>query len=131
WPATIIFNADGEELEKLSGYIEAADLLKILQDSVKNPKPKEKGEVELEYTNQTTLDKAYKDSLTNKHYESMDMEIGGLITSHKYLDFDTLEYSLINAVKGNAKDLDFAKKSLASNLKLIDPVWGGVYQYSV
>lgn len=131
WPATIVFNAEGQELEKLSGYIEAPELIKILNRSVNNPKPKqEKGPVELEYTDQTTLEKSYKEKLINKHYDSLDMEIGGLKTSHRFLDFETLEYSLINSAKGNVKDTEFAKVSLNSNLKLLDPVWGGVYQYS-
>ena len=130
WPATIIFNSKGEELNKLSGYIEAPEFIKILNESVKNPQPKDKGGVDLKYNDKTVLDKDYKENLTNKHYSSLDNEIGGLKTSHRYLDFETMEYSLINAASGSQKDTDFAKLTLKANLNLIDPVWGGAYQYS-
>jgi uncharacterized protein YyaL (SSP411 family) len=131
WPATIIFNNKGEELQKLSGFIEPEELAKILDESVKNPSPgAEKGPVEIEYTDQTTLEKSYKEKLTDKHYSSLDMESGGLKTNLKFLDFETLEFSLIQAAKGETKDAEFVKTSLSSNLKLMDPAWGGVYQYS-
>ncbi len=132
WPATIIFNSKGEEIEKLSGFYEAPKLIQILNDSVKNPLPKSKKEaIEQDYTTtSTSLNKEYKEKLLKEHYESLDTETGGLRTAHKYLDFETIEYSFLMASQKNEKDAEFVKTSLNSNLKLLDPVWGGVYQYS-
>ena len=70
-----------------------------------------------------------RDDLKARFARSADRELGGLKTSHKYLDPDTIEYGIKNSA-ANKDDEDFVKKSLHSNLKLIDPAWGGVYQYS-
>jgi uncharacterized protein len=131
WPATIIFKSDGTELRKLAGFVEPALFLKTLEEVVKNPVPQNvEAPVELEFAKNSKLESQYAESLLNKHYNSIDLELGGLKTKHKYLDFETLEFSFLKATKNSEKDISFLKTSLNSNLKLIDPVWSGVYQYS-
>ena len=39
WPATIIFDAQGRELVKKSGYINPEEMLALLNEVVSNPKP--------------------------------------------------------------------------------------------
>jgi uncharacterized protein YyaL (SSP411 family) len=56
--------------------------------------------------------------------------VGGLDAFQKYLDRDTVEYSLIHAGSGDYSEEVIARKTLDSALNLIDPVWGGAYQYS-
>lgn len=131
WPATIIFNAKGEEIKKLSGYIEAPKLLKILQSSISNPSSDDSSAlIEKEFASDAALTAKYREELVTKHYDSLDYNLGGLRTKHKFVDAETLEYSIIHAAKGATKDTEWIKTTLKSNLKLIDPVWGGVYQYS-
>ena len=46
------------------------------------------------------------------------------------LDADVLEYCMVKALKGDKSDEHMARQTLDANLKLIDPIWGGVDQYS-
>ena len=59
-----------------------------------------------------------------------DSEKGGWGFSHKYLDWDAVEQCLLRAREGDAKAEAMARETLAKQIKLIDPVWGGVNQYS-
>lgn len=132
WPATIIFRNDGTELAKLAGYVEKDELKKIIKQLIEKPEPIE---VEAAAGDSLLPDKAelsqeMRDKLTANHYDSADFEIGGLKTSHRYLDPDTVENALTLAKGGSERDVKIYQLTLNSELKLIDPVWGGAYQYS-
>ncbi|MFN8391744.1 MAG: DUF255 domain-containing protein [Bdellovibrionota bacterium] len=129
WPATIIFNSSGEELDKLSGFVEPQQMAKLLADYAEHPTPKEKP-TSIQYSERTSLSDELKAELVRRFEQTADRELGGLTTSHKYLDPDTLEYALKRATEGDQPSVDFVKKSLTANLQLLDPAWGGVYQYS-
>ena len=62
---------------------------------------------------------------------ALDREKGGLNSVHKYLEIDTAEYLLRRASKGDAAAKEQVLKTLKANENLLDPVWGGIYQYSV
>jgi hypothetical protein len=49
---------------------------------------------------------------------------------HKYLDADRVELCLKLAQEGDARAAAMARATLAAERALIDPVWGGAYQYS-
>ena len=53
-------------------------------------------------------------------------------TIHNFLDAPTLEYTftLLSNEKASTLAARRARQTLDANLNLIDPVWGGVYQYS-
>jgi uncharacterized protein YyaL (SSP411 family) len=51
--------------------------------------------------------------------------------SHKYLDEDSVEEALRLAAAGNALYKQRAGATLHDALALLDPAWGGAYQYSV
>ena len=51
--------------------------------------------------------------------------------NHKYLDADSVEYALRLAARGNAVYAKRVADTLHHAEALIDPVWGGMYQYSV
>jgi len=131
WPATIIFNAEGKELRKLAGFIEPSEMQAVLADVIANPVPKdiEKEVIGIE-ASLATLDRAVSEKLLARHYSTIDLQVGGLDTAHRYLDPDSIEFALRSAAKGSEKDADWVKLTLDQNLKLMDPVWGGVYQYS-
>jgi uncharacterized protein YyaL (SSP411 family) len=51
-------------------------------------------------------------------------------TIQKWLDWDILEYSMAEALRGDKAFERMARETLRAQLNLMDPVWGGVYQYS-
>lgn len=130
WPATIVFNAEGKELAKRSGFIEAPVFEALLNKLVKSPVPvQESGEVRT-YAVSHELPLDLRAELMSRFYGSYDERIGGLTSNHKFLDEDTIEYALLGAMHKQDKDAAMARQTLEANLKLHDPVWGGVYQYS-
>ncbi len=48
----------------------------------------------------------------------------------KFLDWDNVEYCMSPANAGDERFMKMAMQTLAAQMKLIDPVWGGVDQYS-
>ena len=131
WPATIFFSPDGKELAKRAGFIEPGEMRELLQKLVKaSSTPESSKDMPKEFSQQGFLSSEIRAKLIAKHYASLDLELGGLKISQKYLDGDSVEYALRRAAEGNEKDATFVQLTLDNNLKLLDPVWGGVYQYS-
>ena len=64
------------------------------------------------------------------HMRSFDWEQGGLLSTVKFVDRDSVEYSLLIASDHELSEARMARLTLDNALSLIDPVWGGVYQYS-
>ena len=64
------------------------------------------------------------------HMQSFDWKHGGLLSPIKFIDRDSVEYSLVIAADGDKNEKRMAKLTLDNAIALIDPVWGGVYQYS-
>lgn len=64
------------------------------------------------------------------HMQSFDWKQGGLLSPIKFIDRDSVEYSLMIADDGDKNEKRMAKLTLDNAMSLIDPVWGGVYQYS-
>ena len=50
--------------------------------------------------------------------------------TQKYLDWDSVEYAMSVAWQGDAGAAQMARQTLTAQLNLLDPAWGGVYQYS-
>ena len=48
----------------------------------------------------------------------------------KFLDWDTIEYCMAETAQGNQALERMAQETLAAQFNLMDPAWGGVYQYS-
>ena len=132
WPATIILNSKGEDLIKRAGFLDAKKFAKILEDVVRNPNPQvDKPSVEPSVSLLPgNLPLEIKSKLIANLESSFDNKKGGLDFSHRFLNSDALEYVLLNADAGNKPYEEWSKLTLKSNMKLVDPVWGGVYQYS-
>lgn len=132
WPATIIFNSDGKEVLKKAGYIPRDEFLLELKKVIENPVPEkeELDETKIKFAGSPFLQDTVKEKLIQNHKDAYDPEVGGLYIFQKYIDRDSLEYSLIQSQNGNDEEKEMAKKTLDGSLMLIDPVWGGVYQYS-
>jgi len=59
-----------------------------------------------------------------------DAKQGSWGSDQKYLDVDSVELAIDRAAHGDARAASMAKQTLDAQLQLLDPVWGGVYQYS-
>jgi uncharacterized protein YyaL (SSP411 family) len=132
WPATVVFAPDGTEIVKRRGYIPPERMGRLLEAIVADPSP-------LKYLDQASIE-TYSDThllpgpvrkeLAQRFEKSHDFKLGGLDQEQKYLDRDTVEYALVLARRGDAQARQIARQDLNGALGLIDPAWGGVYQYS-
>jgi len=148
WPATIIFNADGRELVKHAGYINPAEMRTILKETLATAAKKG---ADLELSKNTALtprpeaDRSntarngndysgllpeVKDKLVLKHKNGYDTKYGGWSSYQKFLDFDSAEYAIARGLAGDKDEAAQARGALDGELNLLDPAFGGLYQYS-
>jgi uncharacterized protein YyaL (SSP411 family) len=132
WPATIVLAADGTEIVKRRGYIPAAQMVSLLDAIVADPSPGPSVSAALSVGNTTSTSLAPKDreALTRTVESLYDVANAGWGTEHKYLDRAAIEWSLATVDAGNQLAMTKVRRTLDANLNLLDPVWGGVYQYS-
>jgi uncharacterized protein len=132
WPATIVLAADGTEIVKRRGYIAPAQMVSLLDAIVADPSPGPSVGAALKVGSTTASSLAEKDraSLIQVIDSSYDMTHAGWGTEHKYLDAAAIEWSFSTLDSGNQLALTKIRRTLDANQNLIDPVWGGVYQYS-
>jgi len=133
WPATIVFAPDGTELAKRRGYLPPEQFAALLQAFIDDPKPGPSvvAATAVVPAAQAALDAASEQALLAEYFALYDSEHGGWGTVHKFMDADGIEYALRGALNGDARLNQIAKQTLDAATALIDPVWGGVYQYSI
>ncbi len=132
WPATIVFKWDGSELAKRRGYIPPKPMAGMLQAFIDDPTPGPSVEAEtpLAAATDSTLTAAQRTESNRRLREAYDAQRGGWGDVHHYLNWNAIEYCLTEGAVGDREMEVRARQTLRSGLKLIDPVWGGVYQYS-
>jgi uncharacterized protein len=136
WPATIVLAADGTEIVKRRGYMPPAQMAALLQAIIDDPTPgpSVQNQAPLSHTNKTQLSRAQRTQLLKSYDGFYDQRSGGWGEIHKLIDAGTLELAYVEADSNRAQlkalGTERARKTLDKNLLLIDPVWGGVYQYS-
>jgi uncharacterized protein YyaL (SSP411 family) len=132
WPATIVFGADRAEIVKRRGYIPPRPMASMLQAIVDDPTPGPSvvAEVELTPTNEAALTAEARNKLRRVLIEAYDHGNRGWGTVQKWLDWDIIEYCMAETLRGDKEFECMARETLAAQLNLMDPAWGGVYQYS-
>jgi uncharacterized protein len=131
WPATVVLAADGSEIVKRRGYLSPEAMASLLAAIIKDPSPgpsvvaKEK----VQPARSALLDPAARKALMATYFESYDGEYAGWGSVQKFIDADSLELALTHA-KEAPKEAAMARNTLVAATALIDPVWGGVFQYS-
>lgn len=131
WPATIIFDAEGRELVKRAGYIAPEPMLRLLKAVVSDPTPEtEPPKPPVKPVTNGDLPAVVAEKLRQRHRNSYDAKHGGLKLKQKFLDADSVEYRLLRAHNGDGDEAARVRHTLDGAAQLIDPVWGGVYQYS-
>ncbi len=89
---------------------------------VKEPPPVFNHDAALGPKLRAELEKTYNDRY--------DARYGGWGFVHKYLDPPSIEYALARARRGDAAAAKMARQTIDGERNLLDPAWGGVYQYS-
>jgi uncharacterized protein YyaL (SSP411 family) len=132
WPATIVLAADGSEIVKRRGYIAPAQMLSLLDAIVADPSPGPSVGTAVKVVNRSSTTLAEKDraALTETADALYDVANAGWGTEHKYVDASAMEWSFATLDAGNQLAMTKARRTLDANQNLIDPVWGGVFQYS-
>jgi uncharacterized protein len=133
WPATVVFAADGSEIVKRQGYIPPLRMVSLLQAIIDDPSPGPS--VEKEGAFQPAANSSLSPSLAlrmrSAYEQQYDSAQSGWGFGHKYLDRDSVEYALRIAASGNQEYVGRLNDTLHKATALIDPAWGGMYQYSV
>jgi len=156
WPATIIFDADGRELVKQSGYVEPETMRRLLKDTIARAAKIDSTPLRAAAaptaptasapataltvpsglaappgkSDYIGLAPADKEILIKKHNDGYDTKNGGWGSYQKFLDFDSVEYGLSRALCGDKQEKDRVCAALDGELNLLDPAFGGLYQYS-
>ncbi len=133
WPATVVFDSDGHEIVKRQGYLAPDEMLSMLQAILDDPTPgpSVRPEAKLELPANAVLSAALRDALTRNYFAGYDSAQGSWGTDQKFLDWDSVEYSMVLArVNRDARAEQMARQTLTEQLHLLDPAWGGAYQYS-
>jgi len=133
WPATIVLNGDGQDIGKMRGYRESERFIKQLNAILKDPSPLFTGEDEdigKVFSKKTRLSDATRKKITERYQGALDMKIGGMEQPQRFLVRDTLEYSMALATRGDKNAEKWVRLTLDNGRALIDPAWGGMYQYS-
>ncbi|WMT73084.1 DUF255 domain-containing protein [Bradyrhizobium sp. Ash2021] len=132
WPATIVFGPDGSEIAKIRGYIEPERMQALLKAIIDDPSPGPSvGEAfEIKPAASAFLSKQQRAEMTKNFDESWDGKLGGWGENQKYIDADSMDLAITRAEAGDATASKRARQTLDAAIALIDPVWGGVFQYS-
>ena len=133
WPATVVFDAAGHEIVKRQGYLAPDEMASMLQAIIDDPSPgpSVQAAAKLTIPANAILAAAVRTKLTQNYLAGYDSKYGSWGTDQKYLDWDSVEYSMVLARRdGNAQAAHMARQTLDEQLHLLDPAWGGVYQYS-
>src|SRR4051812_36377515 len=132
WPATIVFGPDGSEIAKIRGYIEPERMQALLKAIIDDPSPGPSvGDAfEIKPSASHFLTKAQRDQLGKTYDESYEEKLGGWGETQKYIDAASMDLAITRAEAGDATATKRARQTLDAAIALIDPVWGGVFQYS-
>jgi uncharacterized protein YyaL (SSP411 family) len=127
WPATIVLTADGREIVAVRGYRDAQAFAEILDRALAHPEPTDifATRDDAGATSFTGLDEA----ITSAHAQldaTYDETHDGWGSGQKYPFTAPILESLLREAPWPSR----AERSLARYVELIDPVWGGMYQYS-
>jgi uncharacterized protein YyaL (SSP411 family) len=133
WPATIVLDADGHDIGKMRGYREPARFIRQLNAILKDPSPLftfAEDDLTASFNNPANLSEASQNELRKGHGDSLDMNVGGLRQFQRFLARDSLDYALTLASRGDPSAARWVRLTLDNARDIIDPVWGGMYQYS-
>ena len=127
WPATILLTPDGHEIAAIRGYRDAHSFLELLERAIAHPEPIDLygGGAEDRAVRFAGLEEAIASARAQLD-ASYDEAEDGWGTGQKYPFTAPVLDSLLREEPWPSR----AERSLARYTDLLDPVWGGMYQYS-
>jgi uncharacterized protein YyaL (SSP411 family) len=133
WPATVVFAADGSEIVKRQGFLQPRLMASMLQAIINDPSPGPS--IEKEIAIHPAADASISPALLARVRAGYDAQYdkpnSGWGFEHKYLDQDSAEYALRLSARNDTLYTARLTETLHKATFLLDPVWGGAYQYSV
>jgi uncharacterized protein len=136
WPATIMLDKDGNEIFKRRGYIPPELFAKLLVAVIEDPSalPSFDKAAEID-PNTVGLSAERRGKIEAAMLQGYDKEHGGFGEAQRFIQADAVEWALdrSRALKRNTDTdvwKDVASRTLTGAAKIIDPVWGGMFQYS-
>ncbi len=132
WPATIVFASDGTEIAKIRGYIEPERMRVLLKAIIDDPSPGPSvGEAfQIKPSASVFLTREQRAELAKNVDDSYEDNLGGWGENQKYIDPDSMDHAMTRAEAGDEIAMKRARQTFDAAIALIDPVWGGVFQYS-
>jgi uncharacterized protein len=133
WPATVVFAANGSEIVKRQGFLQPRLMASMLQAIIDDPTPGPSIEREaaLHPAADASISPALLAHVRFSYDAQYDKPNAGWGFEHKYLDQDSVEYALRLSARNDTLSTKRATDTLHDATLLLDPVWGGAYQYSV
>lgn len=132
WPATILLSPDAEELGKYRGYLPPEELRDILRKVLAHASPMPAEPEGTAKDRPPPIEAmpwvAGRATVDMDFY--FDPNQGGWGRMQKAPIGENVQFELVRAAHGDKLALSRATFSLAGQRALIDPVWGGIYQYS-
>jgi uncharacterized protein YyaL (SSP411 family) len=130
WPATVFFAPDGAELLALRGHRPPERFRAILRELI--DARREGRALREETPSEPNADlEAVRASLVLQLDAAYDPERGGWGRGQRYPVSAPIEHAFFRAaVRGEREWRERALETLERYASLIDPVWGGMYQYS-
>ena len=136
WPATVMLDKDGNEIFKRRGYIPTDLFARFLVAVIEDPSALSAADAGVEVDPKAVGLSAGRRARTEALLlSSFDKEHGGFGDTHRFIHADTLEWALERS-RRLQRNVDpdtwrqVATTTLAGARRLIDPVWGGMFQYS-
>ncbi len=129
WPALVVIDpVTLKDLTIGSGFHKPEDFLKLLTKA----KEPDAAEFERKVTapGENALSTDQKQVLLGKLRNRFDEKEKGWGTGHKFVPWENIELCIQLDRKGDESAGRMAKETLTAALALIDPHWGGLYQYS-
>jgi uncharacterized protein YyaL (SSP411 family) len=132
WPATIVLASDGRELGKLRGYLSTDRMMEVLTSLTSAASAASVSAVAIATEPELPIDALpwLRERVGRDLDNFYDEAEGGWGRGQKAPLGANVEVELARAAKGDLAAAARARFTLEKQRGVIDPVWGGVYQYS-
>jgi uncharacterized protein len=131
WPATVIFGPDGTELSVHQGYLAPAEFVRILDTIATAPRREARVSPIATGTSSRETSLAFLTAVDAAMDRSYDEPYGGFGTGKKFpIGCNNARY-LERARQGDLRTRDRVIQTLKAQAELLDPEFGGMYQYSI